>query len=119
MKRAALLAIGCLAASVAMGGPRCRTDDSWRGPDKNLHFGVGTFAALAVTGATKDPMKAWLVTTAAAGAWELAPLVLKKGDCSLQDLVAGTVGAALGAAIGGLSLRVGGGEVQVTYVAQF
>jgi len=102
-----------------MGGPRCRADDSWRGPDKNMHFGVGAFAALAVTGATNDPMKAWLVTTAAAGAWELAPLVLRRGDCSLQDLVAGSVGAALGAAIGGLSIRLGSGEVQAAYVTRF
>jgi len=120
MKRLApLLLIGCLAASAAVAGPRCRSNDAWRGPDKNLHFGVGGFAALAATGATGDPVKGWAIATGGALLWELAPLAFKRGDCSLQDLLVSSAGAAVGASVGGLSLRYGRGEVQFTYVTKF
>lgn len=114
----AILAIGCF-ASAAIAGPKCRSNDAWKGPDKNLHAGVGAFAALAATGATGSPLKGWAYTTGAALAWELAPLVTKRGDCSLQDLLVSSAGAALGASVGGLSLRYGRGEVQIGYVRQF
>lgn len=110
-----------LGVSPSFAGPsKCRSNDAWKGPDKNLHFGVGAFAGLAATGATGDPVKGWAIATGAALAWELAPLVLKRGDCSFQDLVVGSVGAGIGATGGWLSLRYGGsGEVQVTYVRSF
>jgi hypothetical protein len=50
---------------------------------------------------------------------KLANLLRKLGECSVSDFMAGTVGAAIGATIGGVSLRYGRGEVRVAYFKAF
>ena len=121
-----LVAAGLLAAAPeqANAGGRlgsCTTHDKWQGADKRLHVGVGLFAGLAVTAATKNPVKGWAYTTAAAAAWELVPVMLAETGhtCSVQDFIVGSAAAAVGAYGGHLAITYGRGETRVSYSMVF
>ena len=70
---------------------KCLTDDNWTGKDKQLHFAGGAMAGAFLTVVTKDPWNGFYAGSA------LAILGETGGVCSVQDMVVGIAGAALGA----------------------
>lgn len=107
-----ILSILLLFTSAADAG--CTTKDSWHGPDKKLHAGVGAIIAGATTLGTKDPWTGFWIGTGA-GALKEAFDANGGGTCSLQDFVVTALGAAAGASLGNWALTLDNKTVSVQY----
>lgn len=92
------LPVLCLAAAAAClnAEARCISNDSWRGPDKVLHFGAGAFAGGMGTLAFKSPHKGFTLGLAAGALKEFYDS-RGHGTCSAQDFAYTALGAAAGA----------------------
>lgn len=95
---------------------KCLTDDKWTGKDKRQHFAGGAMAGAFLTVVTKDPWNGFYAGSAVAVLGETG------GVCSVQDMVVGIAGAALGAYTAGKVLVAYDKKqktLQVSYAVQF
>lgn len=90
----------------------CRSNDSWRGQDKNQHFVLGGVTGLATTLGTGSRLKGWAAGTAVGALKELSDSS-GRGDCSLQDFLVTSLGAGVGALTGGVLLTYADGKTTV------
>jgi len=97
---------------------KCITNDTMRGWDKKAHFAGGAVIATVATMHTGDPWKGFWVGTAVGVAKEALDAT-GVGTCSLQDALATTAGAALGAWTGGLIVTRVQGRTVVAYATEF
>lgn len=109
----ALLCVLCLDASAG-----CRANDSWRGSDKQLHLLAGGGVAFVATLQTGYPWRGFAWGAGASLAKEAIDAT-GHGDCSLQDLAVGVVGAGLAAYTGGLIVTRVHGRTLVAYTTSF
>jgi hypothetical protein len=75
---------------------KCLTRDKWTGNDKNMHFVAGAFIGAGATAQFRDPL-AGVAAGVAIGALKELSDSDGSGTCSLQDLIATAIGAAVGA----------------------
>lgn len=97
---------------------KCATDEPLGRADKRLHFAGGAVISTLATVHTGDPWKGFWLGTAAGVAKEVLDAG-GTGSCSVQDLLATTAGAALGAWTGGWIVTRSQGRTLVAYTASF
>jgi hypothetical protein len=96
----------------------CRSNDRWRGDDKQLHvLGAGAISFVA-TLHTRDPWQGFWWGTGAAVAKEAIDAA-GMGDCSMQDLAVGVIAAGVAAYTGGLIVTRVQGRTLVAYTTTF
>jgi len=97
-----------------------RTNDSWTGPDKNLHAGAGLAIGATVTLATGRPLYGFLAGSAFGVLKELSDSRHPgTHDCTAQDLAVTVMGAAVGAYTGGLFVTYYRGRTGVAIQRSF
>lgn len=109
----ALLLALCLPAFAG-----CRSNDQWRGSDKQLHALAGGGIAFVVTLHTADPWQGFL-WGAGAGLAKEAVDAAGGGVCSLQDLAVTAAAAGIAAYTGGLIVTRVQGRTLVAYSRSF
>lgn len=108
-----LLCALCLDASAG-----CRSNDRWHGSDKQIHLAAGGGIAFVATLHTGDPWRGFAWGAGASLAKELIDAT-GQGDCSLQDLAVGVIGAGIAAYTGGLIVTRVQGRTLVAYTTSF
>lgn len=93
--------------------------DAWRTEDKREHLLGGTLVAWVVGVQTRDPWVGFGWGAVAAVGTEVLAAIGDTGVCSAKDALAGLAGAAIGASLGGLYLRHGGGQTQIVYAMRW
>lgn len=96
----------------------CRSNDQWRGSDKQLHALAGGGIAFVVTLHTADPWRGFL-WGAGAGLAKEAIDATGQGDCSLQDLAVTVAAAGIAAYTGGFIVTRVQGRTLVAYSRSF
>lgn len=110
---ASLLCALCLPAAAG-----CRSNDNWRGSDKQLHALAGGGIAFVVTMHTADSWRGFL-WGAGAGLAKEAIDASGSGDCSLQDLAVTVAAAGLAAYTSGVIVTRVQGRTLVAYSRSF
>ena len=113
-----LIVVVSMVFSCAPAHSKCRANDSWHGTDKQLHFGGGAVIATLITVHTADPWTGFY-TGAGTGLLKEAVDATGAGDCSLQDFLITTAGAALGAYTGSVIVTRLQGRTLVAYAKTF
>lgn len=118
MTVSAFLAAAVLAAATLPAAAGCTRHDRFGTPDKALHAMGGAVVAMAATLHTGDRWAGFLWGAGVNLVGELADCA-GGGTGSAHDAFAGAVGAAIGAQLGGLLLRVERDRVAVVYRRTF
>lgn len=114
MMRAALACALVFFSVHGHAGFRCNGSDRWIGEDKQLHFAGGAVLGGFITAGTQSPMRGFMWGAGLSVGAEVLD-GFGAGHCSVQDMAAGVLGAALGSYAVGWNLRRMGKTTMVTY----
>lgn len=116
---AAITGFGALVVA-ASAHAELRTNDAWTGPDKTLHAAAGALVGSSVTVVTGRPLYGFIAGTAVGALKELSDSRHPGAhDCSLQDLLMTSAGAAVGSYTGGVFLTYYRGRTGVAIRKEF